>query len=153
MAKQAPPGKVVTTSFTATTPKSFSLANGDPAAITQLRAIEDRSARVKARARAHFGKYEETWVVKESVAIWKKRAGLAEVTPALPTLAKEYTAQSVMTEARRNVRARMTQRLTSINSIRTRMSNSVIRNLRARSPSQNQGPSNAVNQKRGSPSQ
>jgi hypothetical protein len=85
------------------------------------------------------------------MALWKRRAGLSTAVAMLPPVAQEYTAHSVMTEARRNVRARMIQRLSNINGIRTRMSNGVIRNLQ--SMSQNQNPSRGNSPSRKGPSQ
>lgn len=153
MARSDAPANALSPAFTPTTRSAFAQAHGNAGALTQLSAIDKRADRVKARARAHFTKYEETWVVKEGLSIWKKRAGLSEAMPALSPLAKEYTAQGVMNEARRNVRARMTQRLTNINGIKTRMSNTVIRNLQSLSPSQSHGQQHSgASPKKGSPS-
>jgi hypothetical protein len=59
-----------------------------------------------------------------------------------------------MSEARRNVHARMTMRLSKINGIRTRMSNTVIRNMQTLKPSQARGLKAADGSpKKGSPSQ
>jgi hypothetical protein len=139
--------------FEGTTPRAFRLAQGNPEALTQLKIIDDRTSRTKDRARKHFGKYEETWVVREAADLWKRRAGLSADVSALPAMAKEYTALGLMTEARRNVRARMTLRLTKINSVGTRMSNAVVRNLQTLTQSQTRGLTpDGGGPKRGSPS-
>jgi hypothetical protein len=129
-------GKVRAT-FQGQTPDRYRLAGNNPAVLAQLAAIDSRAADVNLKARSHFWKYEETWVVREAIGLWRSRSGLPSHMDSLPTAAREYTQASLMTEARRNVRARMTNRLTKINGIRTRMTNAVIRNLQHQSPQLN----------------
>lgn len=153
MAKQTG-GPSISRPFTTATPSYVARAQGDPSAMRQLRAIDDRGNGVKEKLKKHFSKYEETWVVKEAVSLWKQRAGLYEPAVGLPRIAKEYAAQAVMTEARRNVRARMTKRLTNVNGIKTRMGNAVVRNLQSLEPGRNRaiGP-DGPGPRKGSPSQ
>jgi len=124
--------------FEGQTPARYKLAAGNPVILAQLAAIDTRAEFAKTRARAHFWRYEETWVVREALSLWNKRP--AASMQELPAMAREYAQASIMTEARRNVRARMTNRLTKINSISTRMTNSVLRNLRAMNPDIARGP-------------
>lgn len=118
--------------FDRQTPERYRLAGNDPSMLAQLSTIDNRSGTLKEKARKHFAKYEETWVVKEAIGLLDQRLG-NNTMPNLPASAKRLTRDSMMQEARRNVHARMTNRLTKINGISTRMTNSVIRNAQKRS--------------------
>ncbi|WP_417729045.1 hypothetical protein [Roseovarius sp.] len=118
--------------FDRQTPERYKLAGGNPAIAAQLSTIDNRRDTLKEKARKHFAKFEETWTVKEAMGLWNNRMGQGSVQN-LPTMAKQYSQNAILTEARRNVRARMTNRLTKINGIGTRMTNSVIRNVQKRS--------------------
>lgn len=155
MAKGDAPRSVISGHFSEGTPTSIGRARGNIGALTQISAIEARTHQVKERARGHFNKYVETWVSKEAMTIWQRRAGLSKETVPQGELAKQFIVNGVMSEARRNVHARMTVRLSKINGIRTRMSNTVIRNMQTLEPMQARGlaPGGEGGPKKGSPSQ
>lgn len=119
--------------FRRANPDAFGRAGGNPGAVEQIGMIERRAAQVRERVRAHFKKYQESWVAKEAIAIWQKRAGFANEHPAPASAPGRYVAQSIMMEARRNVRARVVQRLTRVNVVKTRMENAVVRNRQSQS--------------------
>ena len=125
--------------FTGATPKSVRLANGDPSTLSQINAIETRTNQVKRKVRNHFGKYVETWVVAEAVKLWTQRAGLSKETAPREELAKQVTKTGIMAEARRNVHARLTNRLTKVNFIKTRLSNAAVRNMQVMAPMRARG--------------
>lgn len=120
--------------FRRANPDAFGRANGNPGAVEQLGMIERRAAMVREHVRAHFKKYQEGWVAKEAIAIWQKRAGFTNDHPAPEGAPGKYVAQSIMMEARRNVRARVVQRLTRVNVVKTRMENAVVRNRQHQAP-------------------
>jgi hypothetical protein len=109
-------------------PASFGRAQGDAAAVRQLGQIQARSSAIKDRARAHYRRFEESWVAREAISLWQKRAGFTDEHPAPEGAPGKYVAHSIMTQARRNVRARLVQRLTRVNAVKTRMENAVVRN-------------------------
>lgn len=152
---RTPPPKL-SKAFGATTSNSTRNARGDAATLTQIAAIEARAGRVKAKAREHFSKHSETWVAKEAVRIWRARAGLALQTVPNSQLGKEIVASGIIADARRNVYARINKRLTTINEIKTRLSNAAVRNLN--SPQLSHRPTQAMTRaagklKKGSPTQ
>lgn len=122
--------------FAAATPASVKAVGGDPAALNQLAAIERRAASVKERFRAHYQKYQEVWVAKEAVKIWRLRGGLSSGPVPASAHGKEITANGVMADARRNVHARAIGRISNVNSIKTRLSNAVVRNAQSNKLSQ-----------------
>lgn len=109
-------------------PEIYGRAARDIGAVEQIGLIERRAAAIKERARTHFQTYQETWVAREAIEIWRRRARLHLDHPAPSGTPGEYVAQSIMGQARRNVMARATRRLTAINTIKTRMENAVVRN-------------------------
>ena len=118
--------------FRRANPDAFGRVQGNSNAVEQLGLIERRAAMVRERVLAHFKKYQESWVAREAIAIWQKRAGFTHEHPAPDGAPGKYVAQSIMMEARKNVRARVGQRLTRVNMVKTRMENAVVRNQQQR---------------------
>lgn len=114
--------------FRVANPPAYAKAQGSVSAVEQIGLIERRSAKLRDKVRSHFNKYEESWVAREAVAIWHRRAGITAGHPAPQGAPPKHAVQSIMADARRNVRARVTQRLMRVNGIKSRMENSVVRN-------------------------
>lgn len=114
--------------FRRANPDAFGRVDGNRNAVEQLGLIDRRTAMIRERVRAHFQKYQESWVAREAIAIWQKRAGFTNEHPVPDGAPGKYVAQSIMMEARKNVRARVGQRLTRVSMVKTRMENAVVRN-------------------------
>ena len=127
--RQAKPPGAARTAFDAATPKAFTRAGRNGAAISALGGIERRAERIKARAVAHYKKFEDRWVAKESIRVWqrqlKSQAGAAAPSGEIPSANVEAIARL----AARNVKARTNRRLTKINAMKVRMSNALVRSL------------------------
>ena len=119
--------------FRKANPERYGKVQGRPEAVSQLRTIDMRAGQMRARMRQHFVRYQEAWVAKEAIRVWQKRAALtAKHPPPFNYMRESLTARSIMQEARRNVRARMTGRLTRLNRIETQMQNAVVRSQQFR---------------------
>lgn len=128
MAKSTSKGPTVNSAFQSANPSQFGRVRGSVETTTRLAAIENRAAHVKERMRAHCQKHEESWVAKQAIALWKKRAGIEAKHPMPPGVISGVDPQVILVDARRIVRARMNARLSNINSIKNRMGNAVVRN-------------------------
>lgn len=109
-------------------PQAYARVGSDIRGIEQIGLIQNRTSAVKEHARAHLKKYHESWVAKEAVNLWKQRAGLTDKHPAPSNVPSSFIVETIMGQARRNVMARSTRRLTTINEIKARMQNAVVRN-------------------------
>ncbi len=115
-------------SFQRTTLEIYRKAQGLPDAIAALRNISVRTDSTKNRLRQHFKRHEETWVAREAIKVWKKRAAPRLNMPApINIMSNKLATDQIMKQARLNVRRRMAGRLTRINQVKTRMENSVVR--------------------------
>ncbi len=117
--------------FREANPDAIGRVGGDVPAIRQIAAIDRRVVDVKDRMRKHLTRFEESWVAREAVSLWQKRAVLAakHPTPQGPSGSASLSADELMSEARRNVRARGTRRMSAINRIGGTMKNAVTNTL------------------------
>lgn len=124
-----------TASFGLANPPAMARAQGRPHMVRQLEAVDQRVANVKSRMRQHCERFQETWVAREAVRLWKERAELAlkHKAPAQAAV-RILSPDDLLSLARRNVRARIGQRLSTINRIGERMRNTVTRTLKPASP-------------------
>jgi len=112
----------------AANPDRFAHAQGKPDTAGRLAAIERRAQAVSDRLRAHLERFEESWTAREAIRLWRRRAVLAARHPA-PAGARQPALEptALMRDARRQVRARATRRLSSVSAIKTGMQNAVLR--------------------------
>lgn len=121
--------------FRAANPEVFGRA-ADAESLRRLSAIERRASDLKDRFRAHFERHEVAWVLAEAVALSNMRSFPTLQHPRPPNRPRGDFTALTMTEARRNVHARALQRLSALNTTKTRLQNAVIRNA----PVQSRGP-------------
>lgn len=113
--------------FREANPAPFGRTEGNPDSVRRLGVIETRAAGLKERMRDHIAQHETNWVAREAVRLWSKQAVPKLIHPAPRGVSPEDFWEQVFRQARRNVRARATRRLTALNAIKTRMQNAVIR--------------------------
>lgn len=125
------PPKDLSKSFDLTTPKAYLRAAKNPVAFRTLGAIDKRAEAIKERAIAHYKKFEDRWTAKEAMRLWARHNAQSASHPAPQGARRDVTPEALMKVASRQVQARTNLRLAKINSIKTRMSNAVVRNLDA----------------------
>lgn len=117
--------------FRDSNPPAYGKAQLLPEMTRQLAAIDRRTAAVKERFRAHSRRFQEVWVAAEAARLLNQRAALALKIKAPAALAaREMAPRELMVQARRNVMARITRRLSDINRAGEKMRNTVIRTLK-----------------------
>lgn len=114
--------------FAKTTPAAFTRANGDVRLIKTLARIGERADTLREKVIAHAAKFEDRWVAKEAMRVWEKQLQLQKQHPGPAASEPGVSKNEIMRIAQRNIAARTNQRLTLVNTIRTRMENAVIRN-------------------------
>ena len=123
--------------FRQSNPDGFGRAQGDPAMVKKLAAIEQRAGRIKNRVRAHCSHFQDNWTAREAITLWQKRAALVAKHPAPANAPKaELEPGKIMADARRRVISRATNRLSKVNAIKTRMANAVLRTHQDMGPDQ-----------------
>lgn len=127
---KAPP-KNLSRTFDVTTPKAYLRAAKNPAAFAILSGIEQRGEALKDRAQDLYRKFEDRWISKEAMRLWARHNAQSASHPAPTGTRRDVTPEALMKIASRNVQARTNARLSKINQIKTRMSNTVVRNLEA----------------------
>lgn len=132
--------------FRIANPKPFGRAQGNVKAVEQMAAIERRAEKIKERVRAHFLRHKETWVAKEAISLWLKRAVPAHDHPRPVNGAPVDVSGAYLNQARRNVVARMSRRLSDLNATKTRLQNAVVRShpTVSASPARNIRPTEAL---------
>lgn len=115
--------------FRRANPEAFATAQGDVDTIRRLGTIENRATDAKERFRAHFDRHEDVWVAAEALRLSSQRK--------FPTLDHpkprgfdqgSNIVDLMMGQARRNVNARAIVRFATINTVKTRLQNAVVRN-------------------------
>lgn len=128
-------------------PDSFGRTGGNPEVVQHVAGIERRASEIKERLRAHSRRFEENWTTREAVGLWQKRVHEAARHPKPEGAERpELEPEALMRDARRNVRARATRRLSNLNAIKTGMQNAVIRTQQ--SMKQERGPEISRNPER-----
>lgn len=127
---KAPPN-TLSKAFDVTTPKAYLRAAENPAAFAILSGIERRGEALKDRAQDLYRKFEDRWISKEAMRLWARHNAQSASHPAPTGARRDVTPEALMKIASRNVQARTNARLSKINQIKTRMSNTVVRNLQA----------------------
>ncbi|WP_149535741.1 hypothetical protein [Siccirubricoccus phaeus] len=115
--------------FEQATPKSFTRAGGNPATVKALSAVERRAAKLKAKAVEHARRFQDRWTAKEAIRIWQKRLEQQAKHPAPPGEERTVFPEEVLKLASRAVQSRTARRLATINGIKARMSNTIVRNM------------------------
>ena len=116
--------------FGAANPAAF--ANADPEALRQLGWIETRTAELKERLGTHLARHEASWTAREATSLLAKHSAPKLVHPPPRGVLPDSLQERVLAQARRNVRARATQRLTALNMTKLRMQEAVIRPAQTR---------------------
>lgn len=116
--------------FSQTTSVAYERANGNPTALSALSTIEARSNRIKQRAHDHYKNFEDRWTAKEIVRLYNRQLAQNAQHPAPPGAGHGLSPDALAKMASHNVMARTNRRIAKINAIKTRMSNSVVRNLK-----------------------
>lgn len=104
-------------------------AAGNPTALSALSTIETRTDRIRQRAMQHYKNFEDRWTAKEIVRLYDRQLSQHAQHPAPPGAARGFSPDALGKMASHNVMARTNRRIAKINAIKTRMSNSVVRNL------------------------
>lgn len=120
------------TDFREVNPDQFGRADGNMDTVRRLAAIETRAAAIKQRLRAHVARNEKLWIANEAGALLKERAAPPANAPV--KISGAEAAKSLTLVAQRNVRARVTRRMTALNTTKARMSNAVIRSSPVQKP-------------------
>ena len=115
--------------FSQTTSEAHKRAAGNETILAALSKIETRSDRIKQRAMQHYKNFEDRWTAKELVRLYDRQLSQNAQHPAPPGAARGSSPDSLGKMASHNVMARTNRRIAKINAIKTRMSNSVVRNL------------------------
>lgn len=116
-------------SFSFTTSAAHRRAAGNPTALKALSGIERRAAKLRQKALDLHAAFEDRWTAREAIRLWKRHLDRAGQHPAPGNAKPTVSPDEVMKIAARNIQARTTRRLARIDDIKTRMANSVVRNL------------------------
>ncbi|NKE48643.1 hypothetical protein HB662_28005 [Roseomonas frigidaquae] len=122
-------GSAISSTFAQATPKAFARVGGNPASVKALAAIERRTTAIKEKAVQHAEKFRDRWTAKEAIRLWQHRLAQNAKYPAPPGEDRSISPEEMLKIASRNVQARTMRRLASINTIKARMTNAVVRNL------------------------
>lgn len=127
--------------FRQANPAVFGRTGDDRDTLSRLSVIEQRATGLKDRFRAHFDKHEVAWVLNETLRLLAKRSYPTLDHPKPRNAPDENFGELMMGQARRNVHARALRRLSTINSVKTKLQNAVVRNAPRQALAQRQ-PSN-----------
>lgn len=134
MAKNS--GKALKSSFAGTTPPAFARAGGNPTLVSALTSMEHRADAIKERVIRHAKSFEDRWTAREAIAIWKRHLDSQARNPGPRNAVQDVAPEAVMRMAARQVSARTQRRLATVNQIKTRMGNALIRSLEKQSLTQ-----------------
>ncbi len=118
--------------FREVNPDQFGRADGNIDTVRRLAAVETRAAAIKERLRAHVARNEKLWIANEAGTLLRTRAAPPANAPVKITGAE--AAKSLTLVAQRNVRARVTRRMTALNTAKARMSNAIVRSAPDQKP-------------------
>lgn len=128
--------------FRVANPVQFGWTQGNLDTTRRLAAIEQRVHDIKQRFRDQFERHEEGWVAVEALKLWEKRNVPTLQHPVPRNYDPRDFSYLMTSQARRNVHGRAIQRMTKINTMKTRMQNAVVRNTPDGSPTRLKQPSN-----------